>query len=67
MTLKLASKTEIVELDGLQAKFDRMASDQSISQRLRVEAAVIAGCINFTIDGLNARAVSVDVQSEMMQ
>lgn len=67
MTLKLAAKTEIVELDDLQAKFDRMASDQSISQRLRVEAAVIAGCINFTIDGLNARAVSVDVQSETMQ
>ena len=67
MTIKLATKTEIVELADLQEKFDRMASDRTISERIRVECAVIAGCINFTIDGLNARAVSVDVQSEMMQ
>lgn len=67
MTIKLAAKTEIVELADLQAKFDRMASDRSLSERLRVESAVIAGCINYTIDGMNARAVSVDVQSETVQ
>lgn len=62
--MKLVAKTEIVELADLAAKFDRMAQDRSISDRLRVEAGVISGCINFTMATMNARAVSVDVHPE---
>lgn len=62
--MKLVAKTEVVELADLAAKFDRMAADHMLNERARVEAGVISGCINFTIDTMNARAVSVDVHPE---